>query len=726
MPRRLSFLALGVGCSSAAIATARSGTMSKRLTIEQMHIFAERFGGRCISTEYATNSTKLHWECKAGHQWLAVPATVRRGMWCPFCSGNARLTIEAMHHLAREHGGLCLSETYVNTTTALLWQCAAGHQFKVPPKIIRRGHWCPKCGGSYPLNLEEMQALAVRRGGKCLSPEYVNADTKLTWQCAEGHIWPATPMHVKQGQWCKVCSAGFGEGICKVAFESIFGRVFQRVNPPWLVTREGNRLQLDGYCKSLALAFEHQGQQHFSYVAHFHRDDQDYERRTDYDAQKREICGKHGVALICIPEIPRLLKLENVVPFIVGELGRHSIKLPNDFDLRRVDLDKAYATPWNREAMEALQEIARLRGGRCVSSNYGGSNTRLLWECAKGHQWKAVPNSMKSGYWCAVCAGNAKLDLAEMRRMALARGGECLSEQYESVSSKLLWQCALGHRWKAVPASLRIGRWCPVCAGRQRKTLADMQNLATERGGKCLAKSYENTTRKLLWECSQGHRWEARPMGIVQGKWCPVCARKKVGDKLRSDIVAMQSLAASRGGKCCSTQYVDCETKLLWECANGHQWKAIPNSVVRGSWCPMCGRERISTKQRSNIEAMQKLAEQRGGWCLSEHYVESNAPLVWKCSKGHEWEAVPSSIVQGSWCPSCARQLASMKSRLTIGEMTQVAARRGGRCLSERYESAHVNLRWQCGEGHEWNATPHNVQRGTWCPVCARKRVVAS
>ena len=162
---------VGVGRSSAAIATARSGTMSKRLTIEQMHIFAERFGGRCISTEYATNSTKLHWECKAGHQWLAVPATVRRGMWCPFCSGNARLTIEAMHHLAREHGGLCLSETYVNTTTALLWQCAAGHQFKVPPKIIRRGHSVPKCGGSYPLNLEEMQALAVRRGGKCLSPE---------------------------------------------------------------------------------------------------------------------------------------------------------------------------------------------------------------------------------------------------------------------------------------------------------------------------------------------------------------------------------------------------------------------------------------------------------------------------------------------------------------------------------------------------------------------------
>ena len=376
--------------------------------------------------------------------------------------------------------------------------------------------------------------------------------------------------------------------------------------------------------------------------------------------------------------------------------------------------------------MEALQEIARLQGGRCVSSNYGGSNTRLLWECAKGHQWKAVPNSMKSGYGALFVLGMPSWTWLRCGAWPWrVEANACQNNTKVSAansSGSAHWDTA----GKRFPQACELVDGVPVCAGRQRKTLADMQNLATERGGKCLAKSYENTTRKLLWECSQGHRWEARPMGIVQGKWCPVCARKKVGDKLRSDIVAMQSLAASRGGKCCSTQYVDCETKLLWECANGHQWKAIPNSVVRGSWCPMCGRERISTKQRSNIEAMQKLAEQRGGWCLSEHYVESNALLVWKCSKGHEWEAVPSSIVQGSWCPSCARQLASMKSRLTIGEMTQVAARRGGRCLSERYEIAHVNLRWQCGEGHEWNATPHNVQRGTWCPVCARKRVVAS
>ena len=38
--------------------------------------------------------------------------------------------------------------------------------------------------------------------------------------------------------------------------------------------------------------------------------------------------------------------------------------------------------------------IAQERGGRCVSSVYVNSMTKLTWECAKGHQWEAIPNSI--------------------------------------------------------------------------------------------------------------------------------------------------------------------------------------------------------------------------------------------------------------------------------------------------------------------------------------------
>ena len=57
------------------------------------------------------------------------------------------------------------------------------------------------------LTIEEMQALAAKKGGKCLSTQYINAMTKLKWQCAEGHIWEARPNNIKNGgTWCPECN----------------------------------------------------------------------------------------------------------------------------------------------------------------------------------------------------------------------------------------------------------------------------------------------------------------------------------------------------------------------------------------------------------------------------------------------------------------------------------------------------------------------------------------
>ena len=53
--------------------------------------------------------------------------------------------------------------------------------------------------------IEEMRAIAEWRGGGCLSSRYVNARTKLRWQCEKGHIWEAVPYAVKTGTWCPVC-----------------------------------------------------------------------------------------------------------------------------------------------------------------------------------------------------------------------------------------------------------------------------------------------------------------------------------------------------------------------------------------------------------------------------------------------------------------------------------------------------------------------------------------
>ena len=51
-----------------------------------------------------------------------------------------------------------------------------------------------------------MQEIAKNRNGKCLSKRYVNSGNKLNWQCAEKHVWEATPEKIKRGTWCPKCS----------------------------------------------------------------------------------------------------------------------------------------------------------------------------------------------------------------------------------------------------------------------------------------------------------------------------------------------------------------------------------------------------------------------------------------------------------------------------------------------------------------------------------------
>lgn len=181
-----------------------------------------------------------------------------------------------------------------------------------------------------------------------------------------------------------------------------------------------------------------------------------------------------------------------------------------------------------------------------------------------------------------------KLTIKEMQELADSRGGRCLSKQYVNLRTKLKWQCSKQHVWKASPDNIRSGSWCPVCAGRPKLTVDNMKAIAKSRGGECLSKEYANAHVHLKWRCEKGHEWEATYNNIGKGKWCPICATEKNAAKQRLTIEEMRAIAASRGGKCISDLYVNIDTKLEWECIHRHRFKARPDTVKRGQWCPEC------------------------------------------------------------------------------------------------------------------------------------------
>lgn len=247
--------------------------------------------------------------------------------------------------------------------------------------------------------------------------------------------------------------------------------------------------------------------------------------------------------------------------------------------------------------IEDMRELARKHGGHCLSAEYVDMRTALRWQCDQGHTWDSRPDNVKAGSWCRICSRIKRQArwLEEMRTMAHARGGRCLSDTYVTSATKLRWQCGEGHVWEAMPASLRTsGSWCPVCGFEKlRLKIEDMHTIARERGGECLSTAYVNNETRLRWRCAHGHEWDAKPMHIRLGTWCPTCARPSY------TIADMRTLARERGGECLSQEYVNNLTKLQWRCMRGHEWSTTLATILADHWCPECAWLDRSTKKHT-------------------------------------------------------------------------------------------------------------------------------
>ncbi len=118
-----------------------------------------------------------------------------------------------------------------------------------------------------------------------------------------------------------------------------------------------------------------------------------------------------------------------------------------------------------------------------------------------------------------------KITIETCHQLAKERGGKCLSTEYKHTKEKMLWECSKGHQWENKFGHIKNRQqWCPECAGKKKKTITECQQLAEERGGKCLSTEYKNIDGKMLWECSEGHQWHNTFGHIKNGQqWCPYC-----------------------------------------------------------------------------------------------------------------------------------------------------------------------------------------------------------
>lgn len=123
--------------------------------------------------------------------------------------------------------------------------------------------------------------------------------------------------------------------------------------------------------------------------------------------------------------------------------------------------------------------------------------------------------------------------------------------------------------------------------------------------------------------------------------------RELMGERLTHEIVNKR-LAAMGAGIRLIGPYINNRVKSVYACSYGHQWEATASNILSGRGCPVCAGQIPLTTEVINS----RLAPV--GITLSGNFNTVNHKAAFKCSKGHEWDALPAMVMSGNGCPYCA------------------------------------------------------------------------
>jgi hypothetical protein len=102
----------------------------------------------------------------------------------------------------------------------------------------------------------------------------------------------------------------------------------------------------------------------------------------------------------------------------------------------------------------------------------------------------------------------------------------------------------------------------------------------------------------------------------------------------------------------------------------------------------------------------------------------------WKCSKGHEWEAVIAHRNNGSGCPYCAgkKVLKGYNDLKTINPdlAKEWNWEKNGDLKPENVTAnSGKKVWWKCSKGHEWQVAIASRNYGNGCPICKSERATS-
>ena len=388
------------------------------------------------------------------------------------------------------------------------------------------------------------------------------------------------------------------------------------------------------------------------------------------------------------------------------------------------------------------------------------SGKKVWWQCEKGHEWQAVIDARvryKTG--CPICSGRVALkgvnDLVTTHPQIAAewhptKNGELKPENFKIGSDKIVWwKCHKGHEWRT-NIYHRQETGCPECL-KERFTSFPEQAIFYY-----LKRVFNNVyNRYMLDERIELDIYipEYRIAIEYDGAKFHNTIDGLKRDKLKYDYLRRHDIYLIRIKESKKESFLKDVADICLGYEDNKNNRNLPiilndlqillskrlNMVINLDIDLSRDRQQIYM-QYLDIEKQNSIAVQFP-YLINEWIYEKNEPVTpymvtkgsekvfwWRCSNGHEYQA-PVKYRTKTGCPYCSNNklLSGFNDLATTHPhlANQWIVEKNSGILPSEIIGGKQIVWWRCNKGHEWEASIDSRKRGSGCPICANKKVLA-
>lgn len=660
----------------------------------------------------AGTKRKVWWKCHLSHEWEASVSSRNKGSGCPYCAGQRAISgvndlstvnpgLAAEWH-PNKNGPLYPNQVMPKSSRKVWWLGKCGHEWEATISSRTTGSGCPYCSGHKLLSgYNDLATVdsdlatewhSTRNGDLHADQVTAHCAKKVWWIGKCGHEWEATVANRKSGNGCPFCS---GRKILK-GFNDL-ATVNSKLAAEWHPTKNGD-LSPDqvtaGSGKKVWWVCSKCGNEWKAVISNRSQGSNcplcshPHEKKSDRQFLEELAANNSKI-------VPLEPYVDNRTKILVrcGECGYKWKAAPGAI------LDNPNRCPrcWeNRRGLslvksneEFLAKLAEVNPFVTPLEPYVRSKWKIRCRCEIcGHEWLVSPNELLRGNGCP-CCNHSQTSYVEqcvfLAFQARLEDGSVLSRDRVAIGSEL----DVYVPEKSLAVEYGAWHWHRNRIDRDRKK-ADMcesrgirlieiydafpEDEAQPYGMECLTfRSPLSLTRNrkelhallnLLLECVDLPALSTDEFAKVSAQ-AHRHSRKKTPEDFIAELTAVTNTIEVLG------EYRGHDCKIKVRCKTcGHEWSASAGNLLSGYGCPNCKAINHSLRSRKTHEQfVQELSLTNPSVEVIGRYITNKKKVLVRGKNcGHEWQANPTHLLNGSGCPVCAGRYQGVVVCLETGE----------------------------------------------------------